>query len=812
LRPIARSCVLAFTLLATTVLPGLMQPAAAAPTMQVLSRDTIPSGWLKTPAGSPDPSAPWHVGVSVAGRDAPGLKALLRDQYVKASADYQHFLTPAEFAQRFGAVATDTAAVKDWLAAKGLSVTYTNPAGTYLMASGSVAQVEDTFATHLANFTGQAGTPFASYTANTSPPTVPTAVTAVAGLDTLSVAHTSVARPAIFPIPGLYDPKNLWKAYEQPDDNTGQGQRLAAFGWGAPSTIATDLVKFETNNNLPRVPLTVLQVGTPNNTDTAGLVEWDLDSQASTGMAPSAAGMTFYFANSGSSDLLAQAINVWANDAVGAKQASGSYGLCDVFGWLGTFDAHEAALVQAAAEGRSFFASTGDTGSGCTAAGAGLNGVTIGPIPSPEYPSTSPNAIGVGGTVLYTKSDDTRDREIAWTHTGGGFSSFFAMPDYQTDLTPNFTVDGAFRATADVSALSADLVSGYNIVSNGSDTSTGGTSLSAPLWQGMWARINAAAPTATNGTHPGLGFANRLIYPIGQDPTKYAATFTDIVVGANGLYTALPGYDYLTGWGVPRVKGLMLALDGTTTPNLGGGGGGGGGTTGGGAGRGIVGNSDLPPCQPSPQVVDATGDATQLAVADTAQPAANQADLDITNAALNWDDVTSSLVATIHVANLAATPGNSENMRFDFAYAGTTYELTAERDSTGAELYNWSKPGLNASSLGSLTGSFDNARNVVTVILPASAFATAEAATQTLLGVGSGISHLSVLSQRLVGVITATADSAALTADCAYTISSAGPTPVVPEVPFAALLPVLGLLFLGTTVYRRRRRTAPLSL
>ena len=36
--------------------------------------------------------------------------------------------------------------------------------------------------------------------------------------------------------------------------------------------------------------------------------------------------------------------------------------------------------------------------------------------------------------------------------------------------------------------------------------------------------------------------------------------FTDIIIGDNGFYPATPGYDYPTGWGVPRVTGLAIAL------------------------------------------------------------------------------------------------------------------------------------------------------------------------------------------------------------------------------------------------------------
>ena len=550
---------LAAALCVATTLPVWAGGASAsAPTLKVLTRDTLPAALLANPTGAVGATTPWHVGVSIQGRDAAGLARLEAAQYDRSSPLYRHFLTPGEYAASYGADPTTAAQVRSWLTGKGLAVTYTNTAQTYFVAEGTAAQVEKTFQVTLRNYT--AGT--TSFAANSTAPTVPTAVTAVAGLDTLSTRATTAAiAPAAFPIPASTSPQDLWSVYEQPADNRGHGEKLAAFGWGSPAGVATDLRQFESENGLPTMPFSVVQVGKPG-TDTSGRIEWNLDSQAASGMAPDATSMTFYFAESGNSDLLGAAINTWADDPNGAKQASGSYGLCDAFGFLGVFDAHEAALTQAAVEGRSFFASTGDAGSGCSAV-IGLNGVLFGPIPSQEYPATSPHAVAVGGTVLYTAgSPAQRDEEIAWTHGGGGPSYYFEAPSWQADQP----LAAPGRAVADVAAQSGDLLSGYKVVSEGSDTIVGGTSLSAPLWQGMWARINAAGPLGTDGV-ANLGFADPLIYANNADATKYGASFTDIVVGDNGLYPALPGYDYPTGWGVPRVTGLALALAGKTAPS-----------------------------------------------------------------------------------------------------------------------------------------------------------------------------------------------------------------------------------------------------
>ena len=80
----------------------------------------------------------------------------------------------------------------------------------------------------------------------------------------------------------------------------------------------------------------------------------------------------------------------------------------------------------------------------------------------------------------------------------------------------------------------------------------------------MWAAYLALAnqQMATNGQAP-LGFINPTIYA--QNVTSsFAANFHDITSGTSGSYSAVAGYDLVTGWGSPNV-GLMAALTGTST-------------------------------------------------------------------------------------------------------------------------------------------------------------------------------------------------------------------------------------------------------
>ena len=104
--------------------------------------------------------------------------------------------------------------------------------------------------------------------------------------------------------------------------------------------------------------------------------------------------------------------------------------------------------------------------------------------------------------------------------------------------------------------MDADPESGANVYVNGAWEGVGGTSLSSPLAAGVWARMITA--------NPKLGFAPITYYSL-YDGTGVVGSypeggFHDITLGANGLYTALPGWDYTTGLGTLWVNQLYADL------------------------------------------------------------------------------------------------------------------------------------------------------------------------------------------------------------------------------------------------------------
>jgi pseudomonalisin/xanthomonalisin len=141
----------------------------------------------------------------------------------------------------------------------------------------------------------------------------------------------------------------------------------------------------------------------------------------------------------------------------------------------------------------------------------------------------------VGGTTVLGPGP----QEIGWYAGGGGTSAFEPVPAYQASAGGSFL--GLGRGVPDV-ALDADPNSGYIVIVGGQEEVIGGTSASAPAWQGIWAR--------TQGARGPLGFAGPVLY---GEP---ASAFNDITLGANGAPNT-PGWDYVTGRGTPIISTLV---------------------------------------------------------------------------------------------------------------------------------------------------------------------------------------------------------------------------------------------------------------
>jgi pseudomonalisin len=605
---------LAALLLSVTSATGAVQPIVATTNLQTttLAADVVPNLGTYADLGPIAADRQLNVVVPLQHDDAAiaAYEASLNDP---SSSSYEQWLTPEQFQAKFDAPAANVSAVRTFVTRDGLQLYNSAGLGDLTLASGTAAQVERTFGVAIHNYVSADGTHFY---ANTTAPTVPAGVGVVGVLglqDLVQMKNPKAAPGPGNPAPqgqcvpvagactGLLGPTALWSVYDQPSTDLGNGESIGIIGEGQTADVIAALRRFEATRNLPVVPVQVYWTDPGAKTDDSGRVEWELDTQASTGMAPDVSQLRLYFGSDLSVGTLATTLQSWASDPYGPHQVNASLGLCEdnpaLDGLLGPAQtASGFALAQAAVEGRAFFTSTGDTGAGCAIGATAVNGVTYGPVPDGAYPASDPNATGVGGTVLYTDGSATAPKRVdehVWDHSGGTKSSFIAQPAYQSGITalkadvcvsqPNgqpYPPGTLCRGTSDVSALSGDATvivdgvggvqaNGYDMVDYDPSANTyadhfaeGGTSLSSPLWAGMWARVNAAHTNPQHKPAP-LGRANDVLYRIAASPAGSTAFF-DVIEGANPL-PATPGWDFPSGLGTPNLANIMKAADNGNT-------------------------------------------------------------------------------------------------------------------------------------------------------------------------------------------------------------------------------------------------------
>ncbi len=212
--------------------------------------------------------------------------------------------------------------------------------------------------------------------------------------------------------------------------------------------------------------------------------------------------------------------------------------------------AMNAALQDAATLGVTVTVAAGDNGSS--------DGDTDGKL-HVDFPASSPYALACGGTTL-NGSGSTISSETVWNETannegatGGGVSTVFALPSYQSSANVPVQPEANFagRGVPDV-AGDADPSTGYQVIVSGQSIVVGGTSAVAPLWAALVALLNQQLGTP-------VGFLNPKLYPLGE------SVFHDITSGNNddsglGYYSAGPGWDACTGLGSPNGTALLNAL------------------------------------------------------------------------------------------------------------------------------------------------------------------------------------------------------------------------------------------------------------
>ncbi len=191
-----------------------------------------------------------------------------------------------------------------------------------------------------------------------------------------------------------------------------------------------------------------------------------------------------------------------------------------------------------------------DTDSVFTASSGNTGGV-------PEFPSTSPDVLSVGGTQLIASNDGERLLESAWKNGGSGISDLFGIPDFQKRFAPVNELSGGKRAVPDVSMNACDSRgASIYVASRGGWTTAGGTSLACACMAGICACILKKQPSVKD---EGIGsYLYRLAGSSSYTLPQY--NFYDIILGSNGVYTAKEGWDLCTGLGAPVTNRLTSSF------------------------------------------------------------------------------------------------------------------------------------------------------------------------------------------------------------------------------------------------------------
>jgi hypothetical protein len=559
----------------------------------------LPSG--SKVIGSTDPNAPVSVDVSLKPRDPAGLAAFIASASTPGSPNYRHYLSPGQFGPTFGPTASTVTAVRAWLSSTGLQVGPTGTGGLLIPVSGSAGQVEQAFGTSLIAARLPSGRVARN---NTTTPAVPAALAAalqgVIGLSTVVQPHAQIktsatpnasagpSSPAPAPAsPASPAPKVSGSATAHalpaacaaasslhPVGYTadqlaniygfstlyGQGRTGAGLKVGiyelepyTPSDIAAYQSCFGFS-----VPVQNINVDGGATGPQGGEAALDIEEMSS--MAPGVSIQVYSGRQVGSGpiDIYARMVGDDSTQVI-----STSWGICEPQMDPAMRAAESSLFAQAAAQGQTIVAASGDAGSSdCYNPSVLLGGSTSLQV---DDPADQPYVTGAGGTSI--QSPSSPPTETVWNSGpgtgagGGGVSSVFGQPSWQSGAGVDAPVAtsacaaigrSSCREVPDVSGL-ADPAHGFINYWGGGWGVAGGTSVASPLWGALLAVIDQGQPAT-------VGFVNPALYSCGP------SGFNDVTSGTNDLfplgavhYPATSGYDVASGWGSPMA--VTLASD-----------------------------------------------------------------------------------------------------------------------------------------------------------------------------------------------------------------------------------------------------------
>jgi subtilase family serine protease len=523
------------------------------------------------------------------------LQALIAAQHDPASPLYHHWLTPDQFAARFGMAQSDISKVQSWLQQQGFSIDSIARSRNMIRFSGTVGQVESAFSTQMHYFQADGAKHYAPSTPLSVPAAIASAVSGVRNLNDFRprpqvvrprTAFTSGQSHNVFFAPGdivtTYDVAPLHSA-----GINGLGQTIAIAGQSA--IVASDIENFQNAAGLPKKdPSLILVPGTGDSTVFAdgNEGESDLDVEWAGSMAPGA-NVAFVYVGSNTNFSVFDSVQ-YAVDEMIAPIISISYASCEPVLTATDLTSLEAIMQQAATQGQTVISASGDQGSTSCSVYTSL-AISVQQALAVNYPASSAYVTGMGGTEITTAnstssnttywsgSTSTSDTltsatkyipEVAWNDddptnglsaSGGGASTLVAQPAWQKSYftaTGETNPDSSHRLVPDISLYSSPGFPGY-LYCTSDQTNWFGGSLTASAQQAscnsgfrdsstglltVAGGTSFAAPIFAGmvalinqkaGYTTGQGLINPTLYQLAASSSTYASAFHDVTKGNN---------------------------------------------------------------------------------------------------------------------------------------------------------------------------------------------------------------------------------------------------------------------------------------
>jgi subtilase family serine protease len=481
-------------------------------------------------------------------RNESGLQDLLQQIYDPQSPLFRQYLSVAEFTERFGPTQQDYDAAVGFAQANGLKVVATASNHLVLDVEGPVANIESAFHITL-NLYHHPSENRTFYSPDREPSLdLDVPVLHITGLDNFTLPRSHMVRPAAIPAMtgkttgsgpgGQFIGSDMRAAYYGSGPLNGRGQSVGLFEYAGYEI--SDVKRFFNTVKQPlKVPVKGVSLNGVSLTCPAASCddgEQALDIEMAISMAPALKQVVVYV---GSNDV--SIFNRMATDNT-SKQLSCSWG------WADDESSIDPILRAFAAQGQTLFVATGDYGSASAA--------------DYVWPSDDPLVVAVGGTDLTTSGPGgSWKAETGWNGSAGMPSkNKVPIPTYQRLPGVVTAFNHGSKTLRNIPDVAAEAnTNQFSCYDGGCTGGNGGTSYAAPLWAGFVALVNQQA-VATG--KPRAGFINPAVYAIGTG-TGYARAFHDAKSGSNGQYSAVKGYDLVTGWGSPDGAALIDALVGS---------------------------------------------------------------------------------------------------------------------------------------------------------------------------------------------------------------------------------------------------------